>query len=265
MSQFILPPKRDPYELGKPRAEYQLFNSQYFTSADVNVMLGDILIDEVTSLSFQLKEIVSPLFGFSSYTADAFLRGQRSVTGALAINFTNVGYLHEVMRNAPLIQYAGKKVEAKKNRIPLSPRSDLTLDEILTLYGKDSFEEIAEDYEKAIWGLEKNETMRYVTDPASPYFQDAGDEGFTIRIHYGPNWAGKKDPLGTGLSKSAQKQLKKKFYDSKEGFDKGYASVETIVGVQIGEVSKTISTSQQATPVQEVYGFVAKDVNASPM
>lgn len=265
MSKFILPPQRDPYELSKPRAEYQLFNSQYFTGADVNVMLGDILIEDVTSLAFQLKEIVNPVFGFASFTADAFLRGQRSVTGALAINFTSVGYLHEVMRNAPVIQYAGKKVEEKKGRIPLSARTDLTLDQILTLYGKDSFEEIADDYEKAIWGLSKDEKHRYTSNPAKPLLQAQGDDELTIRIHYGPNWAGKKDPLGTGLGKKAQKELKKQFYDSKKGFEKGYASVETIVGVQLSEVSKQIATGQQATPIQEQYAFIAKDVNASPM
>lgn len=265
MSNFILPPQKDPYELSKPRAEYQLFNSQYFTGADVNIMLGDIRVDEATSLAFQLKEIVTPLFGFSSYTADAFLRGQRTVTGALAINFKDVGYLHEIMRNAPLIQYAGKKVEAKKGQIALAPRTDLTLDEILTIYGKDSFEEIAEDYEKAIWGLQEDKKHIYTTDSSKPFFQDAGEEGLTIRIHYGPNWAGKKDPLGTGLGKAAKKELKKRFYDSKSGFDKGYASVETIHGVQLSDVSKQISTANQATPVQEQYSFVAKDVNMSPM
>lgn len=257
MRNIIIPPKRDPYQMKAPRTEYQLFNSEYFTGADVSIMLDGILIEDVTALNVQMGQTVMPMFGHNSYTADAFVYGQRTVNGSLAINFKSVGYLNEVLKNRSLIRYVKSEVSNTKQVI-LNRKEEYTLDDILTLYGKSGFDEIADDYEQAIWG-EGKEKERFLTNPYEPVWAD--QDGYTVRVHYGPNWRGETGMLGKGLDQRAASKLNRSFYSSEKGYDFAFSTVETIVGVHFSGVSKSITTAQGSVPVTEGYTFVAKDLN----
>lgn len=259
MRNIIIPAQRDAYELKAPRTEYQLFNSEYFSGADVSIMLDGILIDDAVSIVTQMSQQVVPLFGHNSYTADAFAYGQRTVQGALSMNFKSVGYLDQVIKNRKLIRYVKGEVESNTKQVILSKREEYTLDDILTLYGKKGFDEIAQDYENAIWG-EGKERQKHLTNPYQPYLYD--EEGYTIRIHYGPNWRGETGMLGKGLTKEAASKLNRGFYSSEKGYDFAFSTVESIVGVHFTGAGKAISTDQGATPLVEQYTFVAKDINS---
>lgn len=259
MRNMIIPAQRDTYELKAPRTEYQLFNSEYYSGADVSIMLDGILIDDATSLVTQMSQQVLPLFGHNSYTADAFAYGQRTVQGAMAINFKSVGYLNEVLKNRKLIRYVKGEVDSNTKQVILSKKEEYTLDDILTLYGKKGFDEIADDYENAIWG-EGSKRGDYLNNPYQPYLYD--EDGYTIRIHYGPNWRGETGMLGKGLNKDAASKLNRGFYSSEKGYDFAFSTVESIVGVHFTGVQKEISTAQGATPLTERYTFMAKDINS---
>lgn len=258
MRNIIIPPKRDPYQMRAPRTEYQLFNSEYFTGADVSLMLDGILIEDVNALNVQLGQTVMPMFGHNSYTADAFVYGQRTVNGSMSINFRSVGYLNEVLKNRSLIRYVKGEVASNTKQVILSKKEEYTLDDILTLYGKKGFDEIADDYEKAIWG-EGTEKEKFLSNPYQPIWAD--EEGYTIRVHYGPNWRGETGMLGQGLNRDAASKLNRGFYSSEKGYDFAFSTVETVVGVHFSGVSKTIATAQGSVPVTEGYTFVAKDLN----
>jgi hypothetical protein len=101
-----LHPLSDTYARPDSRVEYQLFGQEYFSNADVKLYFGDIWVDDITSIAFQLQETVMPVYGYNSYTFDAVSRGQRVVNGSFGINFTSVGYLNEIVSNANAIFYA---------------------------------------------------------------------------------------------------------------------------------------------------------------
>ncbi|MBA4293927.1 hypothetical protein C0431_13275 [bacterium] len=221
-------------------------------------MLDGILIDDINALNVQMGQTVMPMFGHNSYTADAFVYGQRTVQGSLSINFKSVGYLNEVLKNRSLIRYVKGEVAQNTRQVVLNRKEEYSLDDILTLYGKKGFDEIADDYEKAIWG-ESKDKERFLTNPYEPIWAD--EDGYTIRIHYGPSWRGETGMLGQGLDKQAASKLNRAFYSSEKGYDFAFSTVETVVGVHFSGVTKSISTAQGAVPVTEGYTFVAKDIN----
>lgn len=232
----------DPYQLTKRRLEYQLFQSEYYSASDIKIFLGDIWIEDAILVQYDMAEQVLPIYGYASYTYDAVARGNRIVNGSFEINFKNVGYLQQVLENADAIEYA---IQAGKKSKKMRPEfyKNTKLDTILKDLGKESFEQIADEYENALWGEEDSDLI--VSDSES-YFPD-NDYGFDLKIYYGPVEA-------TNLYGS------KKIY-SKLQAKKSPLSVEVINGVQISRVSKGIATSSESTPITEVYTFIARDLN----
>src|SRR6185312_4609161 len=98
-----IPPMRDAYARQDSRVEYQLFSADYFSGADVKLYFGDIWVDEVTTITFQLQEEVMPVYGYHSYTFDTVARGKRLIQGSFGINFTSASYLQQILENANAI------------------------------------------------------------------------------------------------------------------------------------------------------------------
>jgi hypothetical protein len=238
-----LTPQRDMYAKPDNRVEYQIFGSEYFSNADVKIYIGDIWIDDATAISLQLQEEVMPIYGYNSFTFDTVARGKRLVQGGITINFTTGGYLHQIIENAEAIFYALETGE-QKGLVKPEYYQNMKLDEILRKLGKNSFEEIADDYEKAIWGDEdKTESLNYAN---KPYFRQNG-LGFDIRIQYG------------AVSESTG-YVQDKFYLS-EKKEKPNTTVDIINGVQLNGMSKEITTANQGAPILEYYNFIARDLN----
>lgn len=238
-------PKTDTYARPDSRVEYQLFGSEYFSAADVKLYFGDIWVEDITSLVFQLQEEIMPIFGYNSYTYDAVARGKRIINGAFSINFTSVGYLQQVVANANAIYYA---IEEGKKKNILQPEyfQNVKLDEILQKLGKESFDQIADEYEKAIWG-EETDTELQLNYADMPYFRQ-DDIGFDIRIQYG---AVSESTSGFG----------DRFYLAPET-QKPNTTVDVLNGVQLNGMAKNgIGTDSQGAPIQEQYTFMARDLN----
>lgn len=243
-----LMPRLDSYGMhSDSRVEYQIFGSEYFSNADVKIYFGDIWIDDATSFSFSLQEQVLPIYGYHSYTYDAIARGNRLIQGAFSINFKSVGYLNEVLNNAHAILYAMEKGE-QENIIQPEFYETMNLSEILELLGKDSFDQIADEYERALWGYEEG-SEHYLTNDRQPYFRQ-DQLGFDIRIHYG------------AVSEMADYIGRDRYIDSSL---KPNVTVEVINGVQLTGLQKQIATSDQGAPIQEVYSFIARDYNGTPI
>lgn len=240
-----LPPTRDAYERQDSRIEYQLFSSDYFSAADVKLYFGDIWVDEITTLAFQLQEEVMPIYGYNSYTFDTIARGKRLVQGSFGINFTSVGYLQQILENANAIFYA---IEEGKKKDLIKPEyyQNMKLDEILQKLGKSSFEQIADEYERAIWG-EDDKNQEYLSYADMPYFRQ-DDLGFDIRVQY-------------GAVAETSGYVNGKFYQSSKT-EAPNLTVDVINGVQLtGMMKSGIGTDAQGAPIQEHYSFIARDLN----
>lgn len=240
-----LMPRREIY-YARPdrRVEYQIFSSDYFSNADVKIYLGDIWIDDATSISFQVEEQIMPVYGYHSYTYDAIARGQRLVRGGFSINFKSVGYLHEVLANADAISYAIDQGE-QQGIIRPEYYENMTLSEILQKLGKDSFDQIADEYERALWG-ETRDTDKLINYDQRPMFQQ-DQIGLDLRIQYGP-------------VNETQGYISPTVYQTTR-HEPPNMTVDVINGVQLTGMSKQISTADQGAPILEYYTFIARDLN----
>lgn len=245
-----LAPRMDNYTRPtENRVEYQVFSSEYFSAADVKLYFGDIWVDEITSLMFTLQEEVMPIYGYNSYTFDAMARGKRIVQGTFGMNFTSVGYLQEIVSNANAVFYALEQGE-KQGIINPANYEDMKLSAILEKLGKPSFEKMAEEYEKAIWGDEAD-TKDQLSYANRPYFQQ-DQLGFDIRIQY-------------GAALEATGYVDGKFYQSGKE-EAPNLTVDVLNGVQLYSMSKQgISTDFGGAPITEQYGFYARDFNGVSM
>lgn len=74
-----------------------IYNIDYFSGAQVALYIGDVLLDEVTSLGYQVSQSRTPLYGYSDQYFRAVSKGQVFVQGQFTINFKEAGYLWLVL------------------------------------------------------------------------------------------------------------------------------------------------------------------------
>jgi len=74
-----------------------IYDTDYFSGAQVAIYIGDVLVDEVTSISFQVTQSRTPLYGYASTLFDAVSEGNVLVQGNFSINFKEAGYLWLVL------------------------------------------------------------------------------------------------------------------------------------------------------------------------
>jgi endonuclease YncB( thermonuclease family) len=72
---------------------------QYFTSAQVKLYIGNVWLDELSSIQFACQSNEVPLYGYCSRYADAYGEGRSLVQGQLTLNYTADWYLITVLDN----------------------------------------------------------------------------------------------------------------------------------------------------------------------
>lgn len=75
----------------------RVYDQEYFSSSQVNLYIGDVLIDEATSLQLMVQQNQRPVYGYASQLFDATTRGTVLVQGEFTINFKESAYLHTVL------------------------------------------------------------------------------------------------------------------------------------------------------------------------
>ncbi len=74
-----------------------IYNLDYFSGAQVGIYIGDILIDEVTSIEWQAIQNRTPIFGYANQYFSAVSKGPVLIQGTFTINFKEAGYLWLVL------------------------------------------------------------------------------------------------------------------------------------------------------------------------
>jgi hypothetical protein len=74
-----------------------IYDNDYFSGAQAALYIGDVLVDEVTSISFAVNQSRSPLYGYASALFDAVSKGNVIVQGNFTVNFKEAGYLWLVL------------------------------------------------------------------------------------------------------------------------------------------------------------------------
>lgn len=74
-----------------------IYNSEYFSGAQVSVYIGDVWVDDITSITFQVEQKRSPLYGYADQYFRDVAKGQVLVQGSFTINFKEAGYLFLIL------------------------------------------------------------------------------------------------------------------------------------------------------------------------
>lgn len=74
-----------------------IYDLEYFSGAQMTMYIGDVLIDEVTSLQVSVQQQKRPIYGYASQLFDKVATGTVLVEGQFTINFKEAGYLNTVL------------------------------------------------------------------------------------------------------------------------------------------------------------------------
>lgn len=85
----------DPFST-PARDNYQTYPYDYFTGTDCKIFFGDIWVDDILAIQYNLSQSKSPIYGYASQTFDAIAKGQIIVQGTLSIQFKETGYLNVI-------------------------------------------------------------------------------------------------------------------------------------------------------------------------
>jgi len=91
-----------------------VYDQEYFASSQVNLYIGDVVIDECCELQVVLNQNKRPIYGYASQLFDATAQGTVLVQGSFQINFKESGYLYTVLNRL-------RRLESQKGTPLVSP------------------------------------------------------------------------------------------------------------------------------------------------
>lgn len=226
----------------------QQYDYDHYSGANVSLYIGDILIDEITSIQYRMEQQKRPIYGYASHHWDFVARGTTIVTGNFTINFKEAAYLHIVLQHlaensisdSPIPSSpdydAGAKTTnpiARANIETLiqkgvTPDTYKALSDISRL-PDDQFENVAEQFEDAIWGSKGSSAERDPLAIAKSLRRPDLMKNFDIFLTFG----NLDDPASNHTARRIRE-------------------VELVGQSQLVEVS--------GEPIQEAYTFIARDV-----
>lgn len=233
--------------------EHRIFSEEYFSGADVSIYFGDIWVDEVTAIEISVQENVQPIYGYASYTVDAWARGTRLVTGTFRINFKESYYLHAVLNEIEHRAQSSQPVFTDREHNVSARTIEDVLAATTEVKSTERFEHLANEYQQSIWGRTIGTTSEFTrrmhNQPMDAYFHSRNRqpnlhrEGFNILLSYGPFIKGYDQIIDA--------------HDARRPTVNH--TIESITGVQIANMTKIIQTAGQ--PIEEQYSFIARDIN----
>ena len=139
--------------LGEPRLGNINYEHDYYSGSQIQIMIGDVLIDSAIGLSYQIQQSKMPIYGYANQYYAFVADGQVMVSGNLVIAFKESGYLLHPMRRfnelnasstwaSPRYKIEG---EGKDRKFVQSPSVDIS--------SKDPFLSVARD-------AQRKQTMR---------------------------------------------------------------------------------------------------------
>lgn len=212
-------------------------SSTAFSGTEVSIYFNTVWVPEVTSIQFSGKPQDSPVFSYSQENWNALTKGTYMVQGQLTINFKETGYLNKVLRTmwnelAPTTDFDNFKKEVTEN----------------------------DRYQRAVDVLLSKEALQ-------KRFSDVRDAAQTMRDNL---WKSKNKD-SQFIYRPDQVSSVAMYDDDKRritpplniiiiyGDPNGIHTVKKLSDVRFLECGQNINVD--ATPIQEVYTFVARDMD----
>jgi hypothetical protein len=226
------------------------YTTDYFCGSQVAIFLGDIWLNEISMIQYQMVQNKRPFYGYKSQKYDLVARGTQLVNGAFSMNYTHTNFLNMVVskwldkdHSVSRAGADGTVDEASVQQFLLDVRnkkvslSDLDYVNILDkeTAGKTAqleFEDKVSILESYFWGLDSKtqpEKMAVLPPDNLP--------GFDIMITFG-NYPGDRRVQDEYLSSH---------------------TVKIINDVHI--TGHSIQVAMTGEPIQEVFTFLAKGVD----
>jgi len=76
------------------RDNYQTYPYDYFSGTDAKIFFGDVWVDDIVTIQYNVNQAKNPIWGYASQYFDAVARGIVMVQGSLSIAFKETGYLN---------------------------------------------------------------------------------------------------------------------------------------------------------------------------
>lgn len=230
---------------GRDITRQQLFYLNYYSGSEARVYIqsdaGYKWLADCKQLQFRLHENVLPIFGYASYTVDAWARGTRLVSGMFTVNMKHTNYL-QVLLEEYVFSKSNNVKEAEASKVQDNASYDNN--DYITFtpsegakykHMHENYEVYIDKYYKGAFDTFNNEqgiaqAVRYDLDTI-PFFKRTV---FNILITYRQN----------------------KLEDVSQ-----YNYIQSIDEVQLTSIELALDVSGR--PIEQVYTFLAKDYNAT--
>lgn len=247
-----------------------LYDNEFYDETDMFLYIGDVWIDDIVYLGYNIDQQKTPIYGYASQLFDATAAGHVLVTGSFAINFKESGYLWAILRRYFKMGYKEGDMLNKKNAQALVRGLNLDSDDhARPIVGSNGTNVSRATIERIVQGdVTKKELYDFYDDmsaystyrtnsPKDRVFEDIA-EAFEDQI-----W----DPAKT--TEDLLKQTRRADSNVFDNFDIyvtfGNYSVKTanhtcqqIIGVRLIGSSKTIQID--GGNVIETYNFIARSL-----
>ena len=84
--------------IGSPLLGENVYEYDWFSGSQINLMIGDVLIDSCVGLQFKVDQSKTPVYGYASQYYSFAADGKVLVQGSFSIAFKEAGYLFWPMR-----------------------------------------------------------------------------------------------------------------------------------------------------------------------
>jgi len=78
------------------RYNYETYKYDYYSGSQAKVFLGDIWVDDIVTIQYNIRQSKEPIYGYASQNYDAVAAGQIIGQGSMVIAFKEVGYLNVI-------------------------------------------------------------------------------------------------------------------------------------------------------------------------
>ena len=93
-----------------PNVGRRVYEYDYFSGSQIGIYVGDVFVDDIASISFEIAQNKAPIYGYSSRFYDAIAEGTVIVQGELFVNYKEQGYLWAILdRYHSKLQSANEK------------------------------------------------------------------------------------------------------------------------------------------------------------
>lgn len=123
----------DPSDISRSQVRYAplkyagdvaQYEFDYFSGGQCQIWIGDVLVDDINQLGFNVEHPRLPIYGYSSVLYDTTTSGRVIVSGSFTINFKEAAYLFlilqrykELGRRKPMTTGAAKKMQTDQAKV----------------------------------------------------------------------------------------------------------------------------------------------------